>query len=671
MLERRKKQPMNVLRQGKARSPVKLFRRFHRDCCRAALSAFLALGGMICRGTDDVPAVQPPSKWVVPQSMKRPAGNDAVDPSRDYRWMLSDRQINAQSDEEFTHQVRQTLSPSGVQYGSHITIDYDPACQSLAFHWARVWRGTNKLDRLDPAKIHVSQAGLDTEEFLFSSEKTATLVLDDVRVGDIIDYAYTVKGSNPALDGKFFDAVGVQFSQPVDRAVTRLVWPASRRLYIKNHRTTIQPVTVHKADTLEITWVVSNAPALRMEAPTPVWYDPYPWVQLSEFQKWSEVNRWALGLFTTTNAPSPELARKINEWRKLPEPADRVLAALRFVQEEVRYLGMEAGAAGYEPSEPSVVFARRYGDCKDKSFLLVTILRALKIEAYPVLVHNRRRQELAELHPSAALFNHAIVQVNLGGQSFWLDSTRTFERGSLALRSWPDYAWGLKVSPTATGLTPIPPCAVQPLTTVTEYLNIGGLDNESTAKIVTVAAGRDADALRARFASTPREDIERARLNAYAVLYPSIRSTAPLIYSNDEQENRVETTEFYAIERIWRRLPDQGQYRCRIYSLNVDDAMEKPAVSLRTMPLGVRYPVHQVFHAEVTVTGQPIDPSNITINNPAFYFQRTVRVAGNQLFLNYEYRSWSDVVALDAVRAYVRDLDSATDALGYSVGGWW
>jgi len=524
------------------------------------------------------------------------------------------------------------------------------------------------LNRLEPSKIRLSQAGLDTENLLFSSQKTAILLLDDVRVGDIVDYAYTITGGNPALGGKFTGSVRLQYRQPLEHEASRLLWPAARRLYIKNHLTTLGPATVRKGNLIEFSWDLRQVPGLSPEPPMPIWYDPYPSVQLSEFRTWADVNRWALRLFTVTNPPSPDLGRKINEWRVMAAPADRVLAALRFVQEEIRYLGMEDGASGYEPAQPSVVFSRRYGDCKDKTLLLVTILRALKVEAYPVLVNTRRRQEVAELQPSATVFNHSIVQANLEGQSFWLDPTASYERGYLTERSWLNYGCGLRVGPGVTALAPIPPCPVEPLTTVTEYVNVGDLNRESTIKIITVAEGPDANRLREHYATTPREDIERENLNAYARLYPRIRPTAPLLYDDDERQNRIQTTEFYAIQGMWSRLPDEAYHHCRIYSVNVDEALIKPEVSLRTMPLGITHPVHQIFRAQVSLPALlPLDTSRITIRNPAFFFQRTVALNGAGLMLGYEYRSWSDAVAPEAVPGYVRDLDSATDALGFTV----
>jgi transglutaminase-like putative cysteine protease len=518
--------------------------------------------------------------------------------------------------------------------------------------------------------MRLGQAEPDTENFLFGSEKTAILLLDDVRVGDIVDYAYTITGGNPAMNGKFAGEVRLQFRQPVDREVTRLLWPTSRRLYMLNHLATLDPATVRKGNLIQFTWDLRATPGLLLEPPTPIWYDPYPSVQLSEFRTWADVNQWALQKFTITNAPSPELTRKINVGLSLPAPADRVLAALRFVQEEIRRPGAEDVISTYEPAKPSVVFARRYGDPKDKALLLVTILRALRIEAFPVLVNTRRWQEVAELQPSATVFDHVIVQVNLDGQSFWLDATANYERGLLTERSWPSYGWGLRVGPGVTALTPIPPCPVLPETTVTEYLDLGDLNHESFAKIVTVAAGPDANRLREHYATTPRLDIEQENLNAYASLYPRIRRTAPLLYHDDEPQNRIEITDFYAIGGMWSRMPGETYYRCPIYALNVDDALIKPEVSLRTMPLGLRYPVHQIFRAEVSLPASlPLELSNVTIQNPAFFFQRTVGLPEGKLSVGYEYHSWSDVVQPDAVPAYVRDLNAATDALGFKVAG--
>ena len=46
------------------------------------------------------------------------------------------------------------------------------------------------------------------------------------------------------------------------------------------------------------------------------------------------------------------------------------------------------------PSAPDAVYARRWGDCKEKALLMVTMLRALGIEASPALVNTERRDDI-------------------------------------------------------------------------------------------------------------------------------------------------------------------------------------------------------------------------------------------------------------------------------------
>ncbi|MFX8207373.1 transglutaminase domain-containing protein, partial [Acinetobacter baumannii] len=86
------------------------------------------------------------------------------------------------------------------------------------------------------------------------------------------------------------------------------------------------------------------------------------------------------------------------------DPEARLLAALRFVQREVRYLGIEMGANSHAPHPPETVLPRRYGDCKDKTLLTLTLLGRLGIPASPALVHTTERQAAAERLPTPWAF---------------------------------------------------------------------------------------------------------------------------------------------------------------------------------------------------------------------------------------------------------------------------
>lgn len=102
------------------------------------------------------------------------------------------------------------------------------------------------------------------------------------------------------------------------------------------------------------------------------------------------------------------------------------LAATRFVQDQIRYVALETGLSRRRATNPEVVLARRFGDCKDKSVLLATLLRLGGIDAEPALVSTGWRDHLGQALPSAGAFDHVIVHVPPGpvaGDDLWIDAT--------------------------------------------------------------------------------------------------------------------------------------------------------------------------------------------------------------------------------------------------------
>ena len=80
---------------------------------------------------------------------------------------------------------------------------------------------------------------------------------------------------------------------------------------------------------------------------------------------------------------------------------------------------------------------RKYGDCKDKATLLVTMFRAAGIPAYVALLNAGSRTDVPADLPGMGLFDHAIVYVPAAPPSkksktptpdLWLDATDRYAR---------------------------------------------------------------------------------------------------------------------------------------------------------------------------------------------------------------------------------------------------
>jgi transglutaminase-like putative cysteine protease len=614
--------------------------------------------------------VGPPGDWVKPNFFEAPLQNAPMSAGENRRWLLIETEINVPESATFYHRVKQICSYSGVQDGAQISLDFDPDYESLQLHWVRIWRGTNFLNRLDRDKIKIIQQERNLEQHTINGQFSAILVLEDVRVGDVIDYACTFRGDNPVFGGRFAHAIQLQTDEPIGRLRTRLLWPTKKRLFSKNHATSAQPVIIRGKEITEYCWDARRVPELAVEDSLPVWYECQPWVQLSEFQTWDEVNQWALKLFPDGSVPSPELSQKLQAWRRMASPEEQVLAVLRFVQDEVRYFGIEMGEKSHKPAEPSTVYNRRFGDCKDKSFLFVTALRTLGIEAWPVLVNAFERRTLDQWQPSPLAFNHVIAAVRLNGQLYWFDPTINYQRGPLSACYLPDYERGLIIRPKTVGLTVIPnTSAERSLTTVSEYFQVRGRDETADLKVVTVATGRNADILRKEMATIDRDKIEKSFQDFYSRYYPLIKIAQPVQFADDEKQNRVEMTEFYTIEKMWTRSAADKRFWSEFSPHTIASVLyAKPRDKDRTMPLALGFPDHRIFRAEVNLPkAWPADKRNKTISDPAFFFQRQLTVSGRKLVLEAEYHTFADSIPADRVKGYLQQLDEAARASSFSL----
>jgi Domain of Unknown Function with PDB structure (DUF3857)/Transglutaminase-like superfamily len=609
----------------------------------------------------------PPEDWVRPQYFNRQSVNPP-DSTADDQLLLLEHQFNAPENESFFHSDRRILTMDGVQNDSTLKIDFDPNYETLTLHWARIWRRNQHLEQLDTNHLQVVRQEKDLDEATLNGEKTAVVILNDVRVGDVIDYAYSVKGDNPISAGHFVAAVPVEMEQPADRLLTRVLWPRGKGLYAIGHGCSVHPVTVTGKDTVEFTWDFKDAPAVSLEDSLPSWFDPDQWVQLSDFKTWAEVNRWALKLFQSADASpfSDDLAKKIGDWKHIPDQEQQILAVLQFVQDEVRYFGIEIGASSERPADPSTVLARRFGDCKDKSLLFVAIMRALGIQAWPVLVNSTYGRTIMSWQPSASAFDHCIVEVQCYGQTYFLDPTMTYQRGPLVDHYVPNYGYGLVIAPWTTGLTVIPQTTGLPETTTTEYFHVGNLDQSVTLKVLTVAQGRDADVLRAMFATIKQADIEKEYTHLYSDTYPDIKMSSPTDVQDDEQQDRFQTTQYYSIDKIWTQ-PETGvrKFECQFYPTTIAGFLKKPVDTDRTLPLGISFPEHQILRTEVTMPRDwPQGADEKTITDPAFSLRKLYKGVGNTVVMEYEYQTLADSVAPDAVTDYLQRIDQCSPMLG-------
>lgn len=399
--------------------------------------------------------VEPAPSWVTPSPSTEDAAAESSAPMS-YRVIDEQYQLGARSETHYFHVVRVINQSAGLDAGSRIEIQFDPSFQNLVLHHLELVRAGKRLNRLD-RKYPLLRRETQLERQIYDGRETLSIVLDDVRVGDEIDYAFSVRGANPVFGDKFVALVGLgNITAPETMHEVRLLASPSREIHYAMVHGDLQPEIRTVGGFREMVFRKDHTPRLDLEPGTPYSALIDRWLEFSEFADWAEVARWGASVFPR-DARGPLLDQEADAIKaQASSTPERVLAALEFVQKEIRYFGTEIGPYTHRPASPETVLKKRFGDCKDKVALLTTLLDRIGIRATPILVSANLRGAAAQLLPSPLAFDHAIVRVDLDAQSYYLDATRTEQTGTLANRETAGFGQGLPLTSQGSALAALP-----------------------------------------------------------------------------------------------------------------------------------------------------------------------------------------------------------------------
>jgi transglutaminase-like putative cysteine protease len=579
--------------------------------------------------------------------------------------LMYEKQVSLIQPASFYKKAIKIISEAGVQNSSKISISFDPSYQDLCFHSIRIVRGSQTINKLQLSRIKTIQQETELDRFIYNGSLTAVLVLDDVRKGDVIEYSYTIKGMNPIFGDKYSDMYDVRFTVPVYQLYYKLVTPKERPVTIKNSQVAISPVVSSTAKDVTYEWKQENLSSLYIEDDLPSWYDPYPMIMVSEFKSWQEVNNWALRLFPFNVPLSAALQNQVAEIKKKhTNPENRILAALRFVQDDVRYMGIEMGVNSHQPHSPAQVLSQRFGDCKDKSYLLCTLLRAMGIEASPVFINTTYKKTIGNWLPSAKAFDHTTVRVKLNGSFYFFDPTISYQRGSLQDISFPDYQVGLVITDTTTGLTSIP-LQEKGMVKVKEVFNVRHMGGSAQLIVTTRYTGSYADDVRSVFQNSSIYEKRKDYEDYYSDYIDKIKADS-LDYIDDEQTGAFTTIEHYTVSDFWGTSTALKKASFQPYV--IDGIIKKPKEQDRTMPFYQVFPARYEEEIEINLP----EPWNIKdeseeVNGPGFIVSYHYKCIGKRIKLQYAYENLKDHVLPGEASAFFASMKRANESLGYTI----
>ncbi|TET35563.1 MAG: DUF3857 domain-containing protein [Planctomycetota bacterium] len=237
-----------------------------------------------------------------------------------------------------------------------------------------------------------------------------------MRVGDTLEIKYRVQqargGGFSLMENYFGDIFLLQTTVPVLNEKLVLILPPERKFYLNARNMPATPTSreVDDKGNKILTWVLKNVPKIVPEPRMPDLNEIAKQVQVSTFSDWKSFGIWYWNLAKNTCRPDEKIKATVAELMKdAKTKRDKVRAIYNWVITEINYQALEVAIHGWQPYDARLIFARRYGDCKDKATLLRTMLGEAGITAYPVLISMegvRSREDLTL--PMFSHFNHMI-----------------------------------------------------------------------------------------------------------------------------------------------------------------------------------------------------------------------------------------------------------------------
>jgi len=635
-----------------------------------AITAPLSFGAGAVNGADHFSQAPRPD-WVqaVPLDLgSAPQGNQSV------RFLLADTQINLAGDkqERFVHLVIQPLNQQGLQQVSNISIGFFPNYEDLVLHDISVYRNGRKTSRLelDDVKLFQQEGELDSD--IYAEGWTALSILKDVRVKDVVEYSYTVRGSNPVLGGRYFGREALGWGTPVEHLRVSLLRPQSLAMHFRVEGADAEMRETREGVLRRHTLSLTDTEMVKVEDGTPGWLSVYPYVEYSEYGDWSAVNHWAASLYQLDYQLPADFLHRLRGMGGGDKLA-QIAAISQWIQKNVRYFGIEHGVNSHRPSPPAETLGRRFGDCKDKTVLLVAALRAVGVDAAPALVSTDGNLHLDRNLPSPGLFNHVITTFRFGGKRYWVDPTDNSQRGPLAEMSLPDFHWALVVDGAGNQLTEIAPALPgqrQAATDIQEVFTLGEDRDSAHLTVNTSYTGWRAEQMRSYFGYYSREEIANNFLQYYAKYFPAIESSAPVQMTDADDHNRVVVTEQYFLPRVGKS--GGGKNVVKFVAASIADNFSLPKTRQRKHPFEL--PGDLTIHQQVRIEAHSADDilwfeksSGASADNPWFTFARNIQRDNNAIQVDFNYRSAAESVSEKDFPEYVGLLDKLDSQLAYSV----
>ena len=570
-------------------------------------------------------------------------------------FLLLDSQIHAEQQSLLVHNVVRLETMQAVQHWSQWRLQFEPKTQQVTLHSLKIRRGEQEIDQSHLDQFHLLQREEGLERFIIHGWFTLLKVLEDVRPGDVLDFSYTIRDESALFPHHGCHFFTLPQGVPVGKYHFAVQFNEARQRKWKSSSADLAPVEKKENAMTFWEWSGGKYPGTKPELNCPAWHIFYPWIQVSDFPDWQMVaagiaQAWAA---EADAAAVAEIVRDIRS--KAADLPSQMEKAIELVQDECRYLSINLELGGQIPTPPGTVARRRFGDCKDLSFLLANLLNQLGVTARPVLVNAFCRKSLADFLPAPSLFNHVVVEFEVDGKRRWIDTTFKEQGGGAFNRTIADYGVGLPVDAAATGLVPAPQFEPPDLFDLREHVLLDTNNGPSLMAVTLSTEGGQAEMLRRQLKQLGMEEWAKQRLQVMVNRFRDVKRVGEIKYRDDRAANRFTLVEVFEIDVELGNHPNPKLCRYSLPGNWLVGVLLMPQKVERRTPFLLPHPCHIQYTADIDSLAIPrikVDEPREEIRSPFVQFNRNSKGGHGYLVMKLSLTTHTDAVPADQVQKH-------------------
>jgi len=341
--------------------------------------------------------------------------------------LLKDIEYSLNSD--LTYRVRERRRIKVLNKGGHrfseVILFYNTLSETLKIEEAKTIKADGEVVVLDPANIRDVKS---TTSLFYTESRYKRFSMPSVEDGCVIDYTFVKTGKNTHLSREFWKTFHVETDIPQELVKLKLSVPLAKRITSKltpekpGFEVELKESEQKYSRTIECT--MRDIPPLNAEPHAPPAAELGTRLLFTSIPSWDTVWDWYRRLSDNARTPNEAIEQAVAQVIEgATTDLERARAVYNYVCSNIRYVGLELGPHGYQPHSAESIYENRYGDCKDKATLLLTMLDVAGIHGSIVLVPTDVMAQVDAEMPTLDQFNHAIATVRIDGERYWLDST--------------------------------------------------------------------------------------------------------------------------------------------------------------------------------------------------------------------------------------------------------